>query len=399
MNSPQVSVVMTVFNAQDYVGEAVESILHQTFSDFEFVIVDDGSTDNSWKMLSAYAASDGRILLLRNQLNMGVVHALNTGMASARGEYIARQDADDFSSPTRLALQAAFLDKHPEIGVVATAAQLVETDGTPISVLRAPARNDEIQRELFDHMCLVGPSIMTRRQCFNDAGGCFSDGLDASEDYDLCLRLADVTQVASLDVPLYYYRQHPESASRKRAAQQAYNAAIALERANIRRFGSTCPEARFLVAARQYFRAVLLGCANQDVALARRSLERTLALYRRFLSEEGPLGMLVRAYTPLKSTEAALAYTKSLFDDVLPRTRRLSHLKSRLLSDLHMSKVFSGTCQNVAWHWDGHLWLGIRNNPTWLLNRGVISVLVKSLLSRAQEHDQFASNRSGKCVD
>src|SRR5512146_2439112 len=109
---PIVSVVMPVYNSAPYLREAVDSILAQTFTDFEFIIVDDGSSDETPQILDGYG--DARIRRLRNERNMGVVPTLNCGLAAARGRYVARHDADDISLPTRLEQQVRFLDTHPE---------------------------------------------------------------------------------------------------------------------------------------------------------------------------------------------------------------------------------------------------------------------------------------------
>ena len=114
---PKVSVVMSVYNAEPYLEAAIDSILNQTFRDFEFVIVDDGSTDGSTEILEKYAKGDSRIRLVHNAFNKGLIRSLNRGVKLAKGEYIARQDGDDVSLPQRLASQVQFLDEHPEIGV------------------------------------------------------------------------------------------------------------------------------------------------------------------------------------------------------------------------------------------------------------------------------------------
>jgi glycosyltransferase involved in cell wall biosynthesis len=111
VQNPKVSVLMSVYNGESHLGEAVEGILKQTFTDFEFIIVDDGSTDSTWSILSEYATRDKRIVLLQNKNNIGLAQSLNKGLAMARGEYIARQDADDISLSVRFANQVEYLDK------------------------------------------------------------------------------------------------------------------------------------------------------------------------------------------------------------------------------------------------------------------------------------------------
>ena len=120
MTTPMISVVMPVYNAEKYVAEAVESILQQTYTDFEFIIIDDCSTDNSYGILQTYAAKDIRIRLFKNDVNNKLPNTLNFGIAQSNGKYIARMDADDISLPERFAKQVEFMESHPEIGVCGT---------------------------------------------------------------------------------------------------------------------------------------------------------------------------------------------------------------------------------------------------------------------------------------
>jgi glycosyltransferase involved in cell wall biosynthesis len=372
---------MAVYNGGPFLAQSVQSILHQTIRDFEFIIIDDGSIDSSWAALSGFAGEDPRIILLRNQPNIGVVRSLNRGLNQSRGEIIVRQDADDISHPERIQKQLAFLDSHPEYGLVAAVPQPVDLDGSPLNLGGWNATdNDEIQTKLPDYMCLCGPSIAFRRSCLIEAGFYFSEGLDASEDYDLCLRLAEVTKLASLDGSLYLYRQHPESASSRRTHQQMVNKAIALERAIDRRFGGNPPRDKVALISRDYLHAAIIGFVRKDTDAARRSLKRAIQLHPPLLDSEQPLEKLAKAYTPMHSIDAALEYTISLFDELLPKSRRLTRMKSRLLSNLHMGEVFAGARQNQFERVEAHMGPGIRHSPSWLLNRGVLSILAKMLL-------------------
>jgi hypothetical protein len=128
--------------------------------------------------------------------------------------------------------------------------------------------------------------------------------------------------------------------------------------------------------------AAIIGMARNDLKAGRTSLSHALVLYPPLLETDEPLESLVRAYTPSEATEAALAYTESIFRDLLPHTQHLSRLESRLISYLHMSEVFAGAEQNQRQRIKAHLWPGLRRDPTWLLNRGVISILIKSLFRR-----------------
>ena len=230
-------------------------------------------SDCSWEILEKYAKLDERIVILRNQPNLGVVRALNKGLERVQTEYIARQDADDISAPDRLKRQLEFLYSHPDYGLVAAVPLLVNMDGVPLDRSHYTAtENEEIQELLLDYMCLCGPTIMVRRKCLQEAGYYFAEGSDASEDYDICLRMAEVTKLASLEGHLYSYRQQPKSASSKRAGIQMLNKAFALEKTLIRRYGASSPQEKLDVVARDYLHAAIIGYVKGSTELSKRSL-------------------------------------------------------------------------------------------------------------------------------
>lgn len=131
---PEVSVIMGVFNSAKKVGVAIESILNQTFTDFEFIICDDASTDNTYETIKEYAGKDKRIKLLKNEKNLGLAGTLNICLESARGKYIARMDDDDFSHPQRFEKQIKFLDENPEYAIVGTSKNYFDENGIVESV-------------------------------------------------------------------------------------------------------------------------------------------------------------------------------------------------------------------------------------------------------------------------
>lgn len=221
MNLPAVSVLMPVYNAERYVGEAVESILGQTFSDFEFIIIDDGSTDGSLGILRKYADRDGRIRLV-SRPNTGYVVALNEAISLARGEYLARMDADDASLPERFQAQVDYLKKHPECVAVGTRVVVVDSDGDPLGEW-----NRDETHEVIDAAHMEGsrggvichPSVMMRRSAVRAVGGYHAEH-ETAEDLDLWLRLAEIGRLANLPEALLRYRMHPKSVSHARSEQQ-----------------------------------------------------------------------------------------------------------------------------------------------------------------------------------
>lgn len=231
---PRVSVVMGVYNGASYVQEAIDSILNQTFSDFQFLIIDDASVDQTAHILSA--CTDPRVQVYRNEENLGLARTLNRGVRLAQGEYIARQDADDLSYPERLAEEIAFLDAHPDVGVVATITEWKYDVEDRLQVWKQPTDNAGIQEKLVEYCCLIHGSTMYRRQAFEDVDG-YDIGMRTGQDYDLWLRMSELWDVACLPQPLYQWRQHGNMASVERKAEQARNAETALQRALERRKG------------------------------------------------------------------------------------------------------------------------------------------------------------------
>jgi glycosyltransferase involved in cell wall biosynthesis len=225
---------MPVYNAQRYLAQAVASILAQTLRDFEFLIVDDGSTDRSLEMLQAYAIQDSRITLV-SRPNTGYVRALNELLAMARGEFIARMDADDIALPDRFALQAAFLHNHPDHVCVGGAYDLIDHRGRLLTCLRLPETDGEIQAlALVGHTPINHPSAMLRRQALLDIGG-YDEDLCPSEDLDIWLKLGERGRLANLPDRVLQYRQHDQSVSEVYQQQQTAKRRECCERAWQRR--------------------------------------------------------------------------------------------------------------------------------------------------------------------
>ncbi len=385
MTDPKVSVVMSVYNGLPYLESAVKSILTQTFVDFEFIILDDGSTDRTWEALQEFAHQDSRIRLFANPKNMGYTRTLNEGFKHARASYIARQDADDISLPQRLERQVALLDAHPEIGLAGTRRQFIDPQDKPLDIpdKLTATDNASIQELLLDINCIHHGSFMFRRELL-DLIGSYAVELEPAEDYDFCLRVAEVAQLANLSDALYLYRVHSTSVSKLREYRQAYNKAQGLERAIYRRHGSRPPVEKFALVGRDYLRAAILAYAGDQADEAQRSLKRALTLYPTLLEFDEPLASMLLWYAPGEDAQAKLDFTEAIFLDLLPQTPRLIQLKSHMVSDLHMGEVFTANEEDASRVIRSHLWPGIRNNPAWLLNRGVIAILFKQVFANSR---------------
>ena len=211
-DAPTVSVVMTVYNTRRYVAEAVVSVLAQTFADFEFVVIDDGSTDGSTGILKTFAKRDPRIRLV-SRPNTGIVAAANEGIGLARGRYLARMDSDDVCLPRRFETQVRYLDEHADCVVVGSRVTVVDPYGSPVFESGQKLTHEEIDAELLSSgggWAIVQPSAMMRTEAVRRVGG-YRGRHNVSEDQDLFLRLAEIGRVANLPEPLLLYRRHYQS--------------------------------------------------------------------------------------------------------------------------------------------------------------------------------------------
>lgn len=228
MNQPKVSVIMSVYNGEKYLREAVDSILAQTFTDFEFIIINDGSTDKTKEILSSY--DDERIVVI-DQQNVGLTKSLNRGIKMAKGEYIARMDADDISLPERLEKQVRFLDHNRDIVLVGTSPICINENGKAIETGNVSTASDEIKKNLLNGNQFTHGSVMFRKSCI-EAVGFYREEFDVAQDYDLWLRISEVFGVGNIEEPLYKWRINPKSIAfvKKDKSEEAASLAVILAR-------------------------------------------------------------------------------------------------------------------------------------------------------------------------
>lgn len=204
-----VSVVMPVYNGERYIAQAIESILNQTFKDFEFIIVNDGSTDKTQEILKRYQG-----IKIINQNNQGVSVASNTGISQSSGKYIARLDADDISLPTRLAKQLAYLEEHAEIGILGSGAIIIDGKGKKWGYQKMPETDAEIRWFSIFKSPFIHSSVIFRRELIrNKFNEIYNQNYIPADDYDLWIRLLKTTNAANFPEPLIYYRVHDTNAS------------------------------------------------------------------------------------------------------------------------------------------------------------------------------------------
>lgn len=223
---PQVTVLMSVYNGEKYLREAIDSILVQSFKDFEFLIIDDGSTDSSADIIRSY--TDPRIRIVQNEKNIGLTHSLNKGLKLAKGEYVARMDADDISLPERLEREVAIAGAYPEITVVTTGfANFVNSFGEDNRDSVNKGGTDEIEwigfEDLLEGNKIFHGSVLFKRKNILDIGG-YNERLPTAQDYDLWLRVSKQAKIIKIKIILYLRRLHFDCVSMKGILKQEYYA-------------------------------------------------------------------------------------------------------------------------------------------------------------------------------
>lgn len=217
IRNPKVTVVMPVYNSEKYVAAAIQSILNQTFKDFELIIINDGSTDESEKIILSF--NDPRVRYIKNEKNLGLVGVRNLGLDLVESKYIALLDSDDIARRTRLSEQVKFLDENPQFGIVGTWVRLIDDNGRLTSVKwKSNLLSEEIPPTMILHNCLAQSSVMIRAEAVKNER--YREGYAPAEDYDLWVRIAYNWSIAVLPKFLTNYRINPAGQSKIKAEEQ-----------------------------------------------------------------------------------------------------------------------------------------------------------------------------------
>ncbi|MCF6308043.1 MAG: glycosyltransferase [Flavobacteriaceae bacterium] len=216
---PYISIVMATFNGEEYIGEAIESVLSQTYKNFEIIIIDDGSTDETSKIINSF--KDDRIKYVKKEHNSGIADSLNIGISLAKGEYIARMDDDDVCMPNRFELQVNVLNKNKNIIVCGTNVY----SKNKLKIRKTPEFHKDILQQMVFVNPMVHPSVMIRKNILIENK--YDADMVPSEDYDLWSRLIFLGDFYNIQEPLLYYRDHGNSQTTKRRKEQLFkNVAI-----------------------------------------------------------------------------------------------------------------------------------------------------------------------------
>ncbi|WP_053006181.1 glycosyltransferase family 2 protein [Kiloniella spongiae] len=220
----KVSVVLAVYNADKYIANAIESVLSQTLSDWELLIVNDGSTDNSLKIIENYALQDNRIIVIENSQNIGLSLSLNKGIDIAKGQYIARMDADDIALSNRLERQVSFLQDNLDHYLVGGNATYMDESGIEAGQSNLPLHDWEIRGRCLFHNPFIHPATMMRADLFRSNSGIrYDSSFDTTQDWRLWIDFLNTGKAANLAEPVIKQRIHENSVSVKKRAQQIQN--------------------------------------------------------------------------------------------------------------------------------------------------------------------------------
>ncbi|WP_235284146.1 glycosyltransferase [Methanosarcina sp. 1.H.A.2.2] len=234
MKKDLVSVVMSAYNSEKFISDSISSILNQTYDDWELVIINDASSDNTLEIINQFSEKDLRIKVIDNEKNIGLTISLNVGIKNSNGEFVARLDSDDLAEPSRLEKQINYLHNHPDVGLVGSGAYLINSFGNKIGFMNVMSQPDFVNKFMNNLNPFIHSSIMVRRKALDDVGS-YREKFRYSQDYDLILRLSDKYKLSNIAQPLIRWRVSDNSLTMQHHTLQRIYADIAREFAIERR--------------------------------------------------------------------------------------------------------------------------------------------------------------------
>lgn len=336
-HSPTVSVILSVFNGERYLQEAIDSILDQTFKDFEFIIVNDGSTDASTSILKCY--DDPRIIHVSNSTNQGLIASLNKGLSRASGQFIARQDADDISFPNRLEEQVKTFNESPQLVLVGSNYHHIDKTGRQIRLRSTPLNDTEIRWHLLFENPFAHGSVMMRANILHRHGLLYNKDILHAEDFDLWSRLLHYGMGKNIEQPLVKIRCHDERISMVYASEQMATA-DRIVWANLQQLGVSLstPEVRTL---RSWRRKPQLVTA-QDIRNGRCLLEILRKFGKQEIIEPRQFRIIRYRYMnkilKLMSLKDLVTFQKIRFFGVLLRDHRILVLKHLIKRSIRLGR-------------------------------------------------------------
>lgn len=214
---PKISVIMPVYNGEKYLREAIDSILNQTFTDFEFIILNDASKDSTEEIIKSY--TDNRIVYIKNEQNLGVAGTLNRGLEIAKGEYIARMDADDISLHNRFEKQMLFMDTHPDVGVCGSHIRIFGEDGVERDYIYSET-DERLRVDMLFNSGFAHPAVMIRKSILDKKNLFYNTEFEKAEDYRMWYDIMSVSKGHNLQEPLLRYRHHQNQVTKTNVKEQ-----------------------------------------------------------------------------------------------------------------------------------------------------------------------------------
>lgn len=320
MNAPLVTVLMPVYNGETFLREAIDSVLAQTFTDFVFLIINDGSTDNTEKIILSY--NDSRIQYVRNEENLKLIKTLNKGLSLVTTKYVARMDADDICVPTRLERQIEYMECHPQVGLLGTWCQIIGANEP--ALIRYEENHEQICFKQLYQIQIVHPSCMIRMPVLQTLDNWFDETYLHAEDYELFTRMSHVTRLANIPEVLHLYRKHENAVSVLFNKEQKQNSHRVIER-EFRKLGVDVNDLQidsFIALNYQDYAVIELSSSEMKLLLERMALANNASNYfdKGFLYEK--LSKLWLSYC-YESHLSIPMYKSSSLSKQIPITRTI----------------------------------------------------------------------------
>lgn len=372
-----VSVIIPAYNQSRYLGDAIQSVLNQTCSDFEIIVVDDGSTDDTGRVAHQF---DPAIVHYFYQENAGLSAARNTGIRNASGEFITYLDSDDLFAPRKLELLVGEFERNPQMGFVAGQAILIDENGSPLDRIFdtpvPPEPSDLLYWNPF-HVC----SVMVRRE-WQQKAGYFDESLRAYEDWDMWLRLARLgCPMGWVPEPVSMYRFHTAQMTRDRQRMTTATFAVLEKTFQDPDLPAAWKQKKDRAYSNAYLRSAIQAYRTGDYQDAQADLAQAVALDPQLAAEEGAvLARRFSAVADLPKVQDKLDFLESIYNHLPPILEPMSRKRRAYLAQTAVDIGFASYEKGEFARARLSLFRALRYQPLWLTNRGVLSILLKTSL-------------------
>lgn len=371
----KISVIIPAYNQAHYLDAAVESVLAQTRPDFEVIIVDDGSTDDTAAIARSF--TDPRVRMV-SQPNAGLSAARNTGLRHTSGDLVTFLDSDDLFLPEKLALLAGEMERRPDLGFVAGQAELIDEDGERIGVTFDSPIPEDPARLLLWNPLHVG-SVMVRREWL-DRVGPFDESLRAYEDWDLYLRLARAgCKMGWMERPVSLYRFHTQQMTQDRARMTTATFAVLDKIFADPQLPPAWRELKDSAYSNAYLRSAIQAYRSGDMPAGRDDLARAVGLDGELAAEDGRvLETRLSALADSPKIVDRLGFLEKVYDFLPDNLEGLKRRRRQVLGRLAAEAGFDAYCKGDLLLARRCMFSAVRYQPTWLANRGVLSIILRS---------------------